>query len=538
MKQVHGRPIKRKRKYTKRALRYRREFLLSLLAIIITVTLMIVFHSSPTKYKVVIFEEDQSMDVIQIYPDFKIAKKEMQKQVEAGAFNPAILDMDDNIVAIHYGIVNFTTKTCGENTTYTLDVTEETGYTNGCYGGDGAYLDTDNSAKKVKFKQSGAVGWVNISDIEILNAYDSTLQSSNRYEIVDQQIIHKGTVDVKSAAYALQYPVGDATTSLSKSNYYSYDGHYFYEDFPTMIDDYRKNSYDQSVNKDTPNYNYYQYISHRSTSSYLSKDINWYISNYLGFLEKPTQYPPYPAQSQLFDEGYSFIDSQSRYGVNAIMMLSLAANESGLGKSQIAYEKNNLFGHAAYDNAPSESANGYATVADSIKTHAEIFLNNGYLNPCDQAEAGSNPDARTCSKLSNRYAGGFFGDKASGMNVHYASDPYWGEKAAHYYRSFDQVMGNRDYEKETIKILKDATPIKAYASADTDSNVIMITPPYEHMAFLLVKEVEGQAIEDNTTWYLVQSDGIVTPKRTGIQIETDQYNFKEDLLYIHSSYFK
>ena len=29
-----------------------------------------------------------------------------------------------------------------------------------------------------------------------------------------------------------------------------------------------------------------------------------------------------------------------------------------------------------------------------------------------------------------RYNGGFLGNKASGLNVKYASDPYWGEKAA------------------------------------------------------------------------------------------------------------
>ena len=48
------------------------------------------------------------------------------------------------------------------------------------------------------------------------------------------------------------------------------------------------------------------------------------------------------------------------------MMLSLAINESGFGRSQISIEKNNLFGHAAYDNAPNESANGYKDVACQI----------------------------------------------------------------------------------------------------------------------------------------------------------------------------
>ena len=44
-----------------------------------------------------------------------------------------------------------------------------------------------------------------------------------------------------------------------------------------------------------------------------------------------------------------------------------------------------------------------------------------------------------------RYYGGYLGDKASGMNVKYASDPYWGEKAAANYYSFDKKYGLQDY---------------------------------------------------------------------------------------------
>ena len=37
-----------------------------------------------------------------------------------------------------------------------------------------------------------------------------------------------------------------------------------------------------------------------------------------------------------------------------------------------------------------------------------------------------------------RYYGSHLGDKESGINVKYASDPYWGEKAASFYYRLDE----------------------------------------------------------------------------------------------------
>lgn len=55
-------------------------------------------------------------------------------------------------------------------------------------------------------------------------------------------------------------------------------------------------------------------------------------------------------------------------------------------------------------------------------------MNKGYLSPSDW-----------------RYNGDYFGDKGSGLNVQYASDPYWGEKAAAVAQGLDEVGGNRDW---------------------------------------------------------------------------------------------
>lgn len=531
--------IPKKRKFTKRARKRQLEVFLSLVFLILTIILLVKFHTSPTIYQLVNYQEDQQMETIKYYTSFKMAKREMQQMIDQGAFNPAILDDDGNIVAIRYGVVNFNTKTCGENTSYTLENKQQTGYTNGCYGADGAYLETDDRAEKVRFKQSGAVGWVNLSDIEILNYYDSEkLVSLNYYTLDEGKILHVGTSDLYSNEGVFSIDIGENTAGLSGDTFYSYDGNYFYASYPEMIDDYRRGNYEHSSNAENAYYNYYQYLSHRSKSTYVSKDLNYYITDYLGYQAKPSVYPAGNVESQLYDEGYSFIKAQNTYGTNAIMMFALAINESGFGKSQIAIEKNNLFGHAAYDASPNESADGYADVASSITTHASIFLNQGYLNPCDQADPANDSKAETCFTIpGNRYMGGYFGNKGSGMNVNYASDPYWGEKAAQYYRTFDEIMGEQDKGRYTIKVL-DRKKTPAYALPDTASKVIFYTPEAEHYACIILDEIEGKEVEGNTKWYKIQSDAVLNEARNALVVKPDNYNNKNDIVYIPAAYFE
>ena len=73
--------------------------------------------------------------------------------------------------------------------------------------------------------------------------------------------------------------------------------------------------------------------------------------------------------------------------------------------------KNNLFGLNAVDSSPGESANSYSDVSTCLKDFAETYMSKRWLKPGY-----------------GTYKGAFVGNKASGINLHYASDPYWGEK--------------------------------------------------------------------------------------------------------------
>jgi len=94
------------------------------------------------------------------------------------------------------------------------------------------------------------------------------------------------------------------------------------------------------------------------------------------------------------------------YGVNCIVLVSIAILESGGGTSKIAKNKNNLCGLGACDGSAYKSAMGFESCADSIFFLAELLATQ-YA-----------PDGR--------YFGGSY--DLRGINVNYASDPKWAIK--------------------------------------------------------------------------------------------------------------
>ena len=308
-----------------------------------------------------------------------------------------IKNEDGKVLRLKSGIVNLKTKDVTQNTEYTTD-TKETGYVNGNYGADAQYLGTSFNGKKVHFKISGVQAWTDINNVELYLYNDSYILST--YYVYNHSLIHTISTDLFQGNVN-SIAIGPAPKFLKEDTaYYSYDGHYFYTNYENLVND-------NKVNKD-PYYNYYQYIPHRTTS-YLNNSIyNAYLDQY-GVSD----------ESALYNQADIFFKVQNKYSINATMMYALALNESGLGLSQYALEYHNLFGHAAIDENP-DNANQYKSIADCVKQHAYNFLQQGYLNPED-----------------SRYHGSWFGDKASGINVNYASDPYWGEKAASFYYQLD-----------------------------------------------------------------------------------------------------
>lgn len=412
------------------------------------------------------------------------------------------------------GVVNFRTKANSTiNTYYTEDGTNRPGYLNGYYAADGAFLGYNSDGSKVKFMQAGVIGWVNSSEVEILD-YDNenVVKSINYYHVKNGKIYHYGTTNVRSQYYTMANMIGYKQSYMSENAiYYSYDGHYFYKTYAQMISDYKKNTRENSINSSNPYYNYYQFLSHRSKTDITAEMLNNYVN-------KMTS----NSSSKMKNMGQYFIQYQNEYGSNALLMFGVAANESAWGNSSIAQAKNNLFGHAAYDDSAGTSANGYYSPQLSIYSHARYFVSEGYLDPLD---------------YNGRYYGAHLGDKASGMNVKYASDPYWGEKAAEIaWLVADTNASVKDSDKYTIAIKEKGSSLNVRSEATTSSYNLYSTGAVGDYPFIVLSSVTGQNVSGNTKWYKIQSDSTLNSSRTAITRDSGSYDFNKYYAYVSSSY--
>lgn len=398
-------------------------------------------------------------------------------------------------------VVNFRTK----NNAVTEFIEQETakpGYTNGAYGADAVYLGYANG--KYKFMLSGVVGWVKESEVQVVNL--SQAKAVSCYEVKDGKLLHHIVQDMTTPGYATSLNNGPAPSYLDPgSTYYSYDGHYFYRDYGVMVSDYRKDERGQSVNPEEPYYNYFQYLPMRSQSSYTGIEVNKMLD---GTLKEG---------SKMKDTGELFVSNQNTYGVNALLMTGIAANESNWGKSSISQQKNNLFGLNATDKAPGANANQYESVAACIEDFANGWMSKGYLYPKDY-----------------RYNGGFLGNKASGLNVKYASDPYWGEKAANIVWRLDHTMGEKDAGKYTLAVKeivpKEHVSVNVRKEPSASSTLLYKTGKAANYVVL----VRNQEAKDG--FYEIQSDGVLDEKREGVVKSSGNYSFEQMYGYMSADY--
>lgn len=212
--------------------------------------------------------------------------------------------------------------------------------------------------------------------------------------------------------------IGKAPSYLEKNvKYLSYDGMHFYstktDGITTALckvtDDLKAGNFSHSVNPNNPYYNYYLYLPFRSRTNYTAEELDKYIEYYISVNKlSNAKYE----NSKLRGIGKYLIKNQNKYGVNALLILSIAINESDGGTSGFAMN-NNFFGLDATDYNPDKNADEFLTVDDGIAAFCKDYISRGY------------------SDITNyTFYGGFLGNKGYGANVKYASDPYWADKAA------------------------------------------------------------------------------------------------------------
>lgn len=141
--------------------------------------------------------------------------------------------------------------------------------------------------------------------------------------------------------------------------------------------------------------NPYQTMNLETSSTLTAQEINAFFAAHAA------------SNSVLQNSGAYFIEAEQAYGVNAQYLVAHAIIESAWGTSYFARARNNLFGYEAYTSNPNAAAT-FRSVEYDINFQA-WFVRNLYLNP----------------------AGSFYnGPNLNGMNVDYATDPYWANSIA------------------------------------------------------------------------------------------------------------
>ena len=158
----------------------------------------------------------------------------------------------------------------------------------------------------------------------------------------------------------------------------------------------------------------FQFSNLKSRTNYTAADINRLYS-LMGAND-----------SKLAGKGATFKAAEQRYGVNALYLVAHSALESAWGRSKIAKDKNNFFGISAYDDTPYTSATKFDDVDSGIMGAAR-WINSRYLHNSGYPANGA-----------------YLGNKAGGMNVNYATAPYWGESIASIMFSANEKLGRKD----------------------------------------------------------------------------------------------
>ena len=158
----------------------------------------------------------------------------------------------------------------------------------------------------------------------------------------------------------------------------------------------------------------FQFSNLKSRTNYTAADINRLYS-LMGAND-----------SKLAGKGATFKAAEQRYGVNALYLVAHSALESAWGRSKIAKDKNNFFGISAYDDTPYTSATKFDDVDSGIMGAAR-WINSKYLHNSGYPANGA-----------------YLGNKAGGMNINYATAPYWGESIASIMFSANENLGRKD----------------------------------------------------------------------------------------------
>jgi len=337
----------------------------------------------------------------------------------------------------------------------------------------------ESNDKYVKVQAGGTIGFAKQSEIEYI---PTELITNKDYYIPSSTgiLLHYTYDHAKNSFGNGPYEIGPAPTFMTNlQKYYSQDGVNF------------TNVNGKAVGKYYP---YFQYLSARSKTNYTAQELDTYIMDRLQKISV-SKHPAALTKSKLIGLGKFLKEVENKYNVNALFILSAAMHEGDSGMSWNAQTKNNLFGIKVYDTSP-EAGEQFLKPEDSIIRFVTYYVNLNYGPPTGPYAKGLAP-----------------GNKSTGMNVHYASDPNWGAKIAQYMWRGDALLGYKDTgaNKKQLALTTYSGTINVRSTPEVKSDNLLYTYRAKELGInndfgyplVIVDEKIGT---DGYKWFKVLSD--------------------------------
>ena len=339
-----------------------------------------------------------------------------QAETAKNAASLNLIFKGDKIIQMPSGIAS-AADTAGNTVTIYADSNFRTALTYAVEGSEFKYYSSNDKYAIVRLADTK--GYAKTEEVTLTPS--SLIAGQNYYYVAGGFLTHKIYNHI-TQKYVGEYVIGPAPAFMKTGvNYYSQDGVNFYSDFllTTKVGTY---------------YSYFQFASIRQPSNYTAEELDTIIMAMLHD-RQATGLPRYataPTDSRLIGMGTLLKQVEASHQVNALFILATAMHESDYGISTNALQKNNIFGIRVYD-ANTELGTAFESRDDSVLAFLDLYVNLNYVPQTGGYAKGASP-----------------GNKTSGMNVHYASDPFWGSKiAGHMYR-LDSRFGQKDYKRAEL----------------------------------------------------------------------------------------
>jgi beta-N-acetylglucosaminidase len=395
--------------------------------------------------------------------------KEYPSLAEAKAAATGVNDVvmkDDKIVYMKKGQVT------NSSASDTVDIDDQAGYNLiGLESGTAAeYIESSENTVKVKFGTK--TGFIEMENALLIP--EIQIKGRSYYE-VDNGYLYHHTFNARTNSFYAPYKYGKSDSDMPNGGYYSDNGSTY------------------TSKADGKKYTAYQYFNMMplyTKTSYTAEELNQFVK----------EHKPNGVDSTVLETmGEKFKANEQEHNINAMYLLAHSIHESKWGTNEKAIARKNLFGIGAQDGTDglttfeSYDANLDSLVFNLIKKKEDnYFLESSY-----------------------RYNEAFLGNKDLGMNVFYATDPYWGQKIAGFMNQIDEKLGGKERNKYNIAVtlVEDArTKVRSTPTVAPNNTNKLYDFKWTGTPVLVLDTVET---ENEGTWLEVvpkNLNGVVYPK--------------------------